>query len=157
MTRDFGDASSGRDAPVSRIRRLGGAVAPFLFFGLFATLPTLTAVSGMNPDPRPRAVEGEPCRTISKAEFLRGWREPARSFRYHGARFERRRGDADCGVGHDGLFGRGYPACTFSAPVALGVVIGRQEAYFAVGPGYTAVIEARPGHVRCVVLGAHRL
>ena len=46
---------------------------------------------------------------------------------------------------------------TIGAPVALGVTLGGRDAYFAVGPGYTAVVEARPEGVRCVVLGVHRL
>lgn len=160
MTRDFG----GRERPrwrrgrrVDYLRDLGGRASLLAGFLIFASLPAMLAISGMQPEPAPRAKGGVDCRRISRAEFLRGWEAPPRTVRYQGVAFARRRGDAECGTGHDGLFGRGFPACAFSAPVAIGVTLGAHDAYFAVGAGYTAVVEARPEGVRCVVLGVHRL
>ena len=160
MAQDFG----GRGRPAWRpgrrmdyLRDLGGRVGLVGGFLIFASLPAMLAVSGMQPAPPPKASGGIDCRRISRAEFLRGWRDPPRTIHYQGIAFARRRGDAECGTGHDGLFGRGFPACEFSAPVALGVTLGGRDAYFAVGPGYTAVVEARPEGVRCVVLGVNRL
>lgn len=54
-------------------------------------------------------------------------------------------------------FADGFAACATAAPVERGVTRGDHQAYFAVGPGFTAIVEARPLGVRCVVVGAHGL
>ena len=129
-----------------------GLIAGFL---LFASLPTAMAVSLGDPngDPVPKAQGGPACRTISKAQFFRGWNADPRTIRFQGVAFSRRRGDAFCGMGHDGRFGAGFPVCEFDAPVELAVAGGGRESYFDVGPGYTAVVEARAAGPRCVITG----
>jgi hypothetical protein len=158
MATDFGDQGRPAWRRGQRLAFAGwvgvriGLAAGFL---LFASLPTAIAVSLGDPngDPVPKAEGGPACRRISKAQFFRGWNADPRTIRFQDVAFSRRRGDAFCGMGHDGGFGAHYPVCEFDAPVELAVASGGRDSYFDIGPGYTAVVEVRPTGPRCVVTG----
>ena len=160
MVRDYGiRPAAPRGGWIRRIARAGmvvGVAGPIL---TLAAIPTLIGLAANAPDPNDpvRAAAGVACRAVSQADFERGWRDPPRAFVFQGARFARRRGDADCSVLHEGPVGRSYPACRFDAPAALAVTVAGRSAYYDIGPGLTAEVEARPGGVRCVVTGRHRL
>ncbi|HSV03838.1 MAG TPA: hypothetical protein VLI41_11610 [Phenylobacterium sp.] len=162
MARDLGDRrapSRRKGRALALIARLGMAVGvggPIL---TLAVIPTLIGVAAGAPDPDnpKRGATGAPCRPVSQAEFERGWKDPPRTFVFQGAAFSRRRGDADCTVLHAGPLGPPYPACRFTTPAAVGVRAAGKAAYFDIGPGLTAEVEARPSGVRCVVTGRHRL
>lgn len=163
MVRDFGGATppTWRQGQRLAVLRLWGGQA-FLAVALLliATLPVAmplsleqTVILGHRRPPPPRA-----CRTISAAEFDRGWKGEAHSFSFSGATFARRRGDADCTARKHGLFGLMgaiYPTCRFDVPFALAVTRGERTSYFAVPPGSTAVVEAAPDGTRCKVTGRY--
>jgi hypothetical protein len=160
MARDFGGGGRSRWRRGERLdvlRRIGGYVAMAAVFVLFAALPTTMTLSlGQAPGPvAPAPADRPACRAVSKAKFLQGWTEPAHVIHFQGVAFARRRGDIFCGVRRDGLFGRTFPVCELDAPVQLGVVIAGRESYWDVGPGWTAVVEARPDGARCVVTGRY--
>ena len=162
MARDYG----GAEAPSwRRGRRLaflwtwGSRVILVTGFLVFASLPTMLALSMGNPpgsDELPKAIVGAPCRAISQAEFYRGWKSGPRTFVFLHATFTRRRGDADC-HGRSDRFASHYPVCEFDAPVQLAVTSEGKHFWFDVGPGATAVIEARPGKARCTVTGRFKM
>jgi hypothetical protein len=158
MATDFG----AKDRPTWRrgqrmafLRWIGGYAGLVAGLLLFASLPTSMALSVGDPngDKPPRAEGGPACPAISKAQFFRGWKAEPRVIHFQGVAFTRRRGDASCGMAHDGLIGRSFPVCEFDAPVELAVAAGGREVYFDVRPGYTAVIEARPDGPRCTITG----
>jgi hypothetical protein len=162
MARDFGGLDRPRWRPgqrgafvwamASRVGLLGG-------FLIFASLPSLLAISSGGPDRGPAKASAftRPCRPITRAEFERGWTEAPRSFTFEGVTFARRRGDADCQGRRAGL-GKGYrPACEFDVPYQLAVTAGGVTSYFAVPPGEAASVETKPGIVRCEVTGRNTL
>jgi hypothetical protein len=158
MARDFGDLDRPRWRPgqrgafvwamASRVGLLGG-------FLIFASLPSLLAISSGGPSRRPALAPAfaPPCRPITRAEFERAWTEPPRSFTFEGVTFARRRGDADCQGRRAGLAEAYRPVCQFDVPYQLAVTVGGLTAYFAVPPGDAASVEAKPGLVRCSVMG----
>jgi hypothetical protein len=160
MAGDFGGGGRSRWRRGERLdvlRRFGGYAVMATVFVLFAALPTSMTLSlGQPPGPVAAAPEGKPpCRQISHASFLRGWREAPHVIHFQGAAFARRRGDIFCGVRRDGLFGKTFPVCELDAPVQLGVTVDELDTYWDVGPGWTAVVEARPEGPRCVVTGRY--
>lgn len=159
MVRDFG----GREEPRWRkgqryayLRQRTGQGVLLFALVLMGLLPVAMPLSleQMNViGHRPKADSGS-CRPISEAEFNRGWTEDPRVFSFSGATFARRRGDADCSAGKHGLFGvmgAIYPTCRFDVPYQLGVTNGGQTRYYAVPPGYTAVVKAAPDGTVCTV------
>ena len=133
MVRDYGTRAAPRGpragwiGGVSRAAMAVGVAGPIL---ALAAIPTLIGLAANAPDPDDpvRAAAGVPCRAVSQAEFERGWRDPPRAFLYRGARFARRRGDADCAVLRAGPVGQSYPACRFDAPAALAVTVAGRSA-----------------------------
>src|SRR4051812_30698722 len=162
MVRDFGAADRPRWRSGQRLafaRDVGGKLFLVTALLLIGTLPVAmplsleqTRIWGHGRPPPPRA-----CRTITAADFDRGWHDEARTFTFSGVTFARRRGDADCTSRKHGLFGvvgAIYPTCRFDVPFALAVTRdGGETRYFAVPPGETAVVEAAPDETRCKVTG----
>jgi len=161
MVRDFGGAARPtwrKGQRLAVLRLWGGQLFLLAALLLIATLPIAmplsleqTRIWGHGRAPPPRA-----CRTITAAEFDRGWHDEARTFSFSGVTFARRRGDADCSAAKHGLFGvigAIYPTCRFDVPFALAVTNGGETRYFAVPPGETAVVEAAPSETRCKVTG----
>lgn len=164
MTRDFG----GRDRPTWRAGRrlelisyLGTKGGLFLGVLLFAVLPTAVAISPIGPEllgAKHRPFRARACQPISEPAFDRGWKEAPRSFTFLGAKFARRRGDADC-QGRKAVFGKvWWPVCEFDVPFQLAVTRGGHTIYYAVPPGFTAIVDARPATpTRCFVTGPNTL
>lgn len=153
MTRDFGSGRSplGQRAELTwRILSHGALVSGLL---LLASLPTMMAApdAPLPEDPPAHSVSGQPCQAISEAKFDWGYHRPARVITYQGVAFARRSGDVSCVVRHEGL--RRFPVCKFSQPIEVSVTADGETAYFEVGGGYTAIVEARREGVRCVVTG----
>lgn len=156
MARDYGGSGPPRWRRGRRMAFLwtwGSRVFLVVGFLIFASLPTMLALSmGGAPEPPPKPPVGPPCRPITQAEFYRGYRELPKTFVFLHTTFTRRRGNADC-HGRSDDFAKHYPVCEFNAPVQLSITSGGKHFWFDIGPGITAVVEARPGTARCTVTG----
>jgi len=161
MTRDFGGDGRPRWRRGERglfIRDRAGAILSMAGFLIFASLPTAFALSGsFHSGASPVQAQAErPCRAITKAEFERGWREAPHSFTFSGVTFERRRGDVECAARKPGGLGKPFVACAFDAPYQVAVAGAGRQAWFEVGAGNMAVVEARREGLRCKVTGRYR-
>lgn len=162
MARDFGAKERPRWRPGDRwasVRFVAARAALIAGFLVFASLPTMFAMSmGSPPDPdeMPKTIVGQPCPTITQAKFYRGYREAPKTFVFLHATFTRRRGHADCRGRSDQLASH-YPVCEFNAPVELAVTLDGKHYWYDVGPGYTAIVEARPTGPRCTITGRFNL
>jgi len=163
MVRDFGGREEPRWRKGQRYaylrQRTGQAVLVFALV-LMGVLPVAMpeSLEEMNIVGRPGSPIGKPCKPIDEAMFNRGWGGRPSTFSFSGVTFARRRGDADCSAGKHGLFGvigAIYPTCRFDVPYQLGVVNGGRTDYYAVPPGYTAVVRAPPEGTRCIVTGRY--
>jgi hypothetical protein len=159
MARDFGAKAPpswrrGQRLATARVR--AGQLFLLACLLLIASLPLAMSVSidqmsGKGPG---GDTGGVPCPPSSEAMFNRGWAGDPLIFTFSGVTFARRRADADCSAGKHGLFGvvgAIYPTCRFDAPFQLAVVDHGRTRYFAVPPGYMAVVEAAPRETRCTV------
>jgi hypothetical protein len=159
MVRDFGGREEPRWRKGQRYAYLrqrvgqGVLIAALLLIGVLP-IAMPESLDEMNVIGKPSKAERGPCRPISEAEFDRGWGGSPSTFTFSGVTFGRRRGDADCTAGKHGLFGvvgAVYPTCRFDAPYDLAVTDAAGSRYFAVPPGYEAVVAAAPGATRCTV------
>jgi hypothetical protein len=159
MARDFG----ARDRPrwrrgqrLAAARDRGSQVFLLACLVLIGSLPLAMSVSieQMNGKGPGADAAGVPCPPITEATFNRGWAGDPLIFTFSGVTFARRRADADCSAGKHGLFGvvgAIYPTCRFDAPFQLAVIDHGRTSYFAVPPGYIAVVDAAPEATRCRV------
>lgn len=162
MARDYGGVDRPRWRPRQRLLFLRYWISHILLvagFIVFASLPTAFALSGGfhsdKPDFDPKAL-GPACRQISEAEFDRGWKKPPKRFHFGDAAFDRRRGDADCITRAPGGIGPPYATCSFEAPVEVAVNFGGRKAWWDVGVGNNAVVDARREGFTCRVTGRFR-
>jgi hypothetical protein len=161
MARDFGASTRPRWRPGQRglfLRHWLGEILLVAGFLVFASLPTALALSGsFHADTQPAKVAGgRSCRSISKAEYDRGWKRLPQRFHFGGATFERRRGDADCFTRMPGGLGPPYATCTFTTPVEVFVEFEGRRAWYDVGVGNSAVVDARRQGLNCIVNGRYR-
>jgi hypothetical protein len=159
VAKDFGAREPARWRPGQRLavaRNRGGQAFLLACLVLIGSLPLAMSVSIEQMNGKgPSAKAGDaPCPVIDAATFNRGWTEDPLIFTFSGVTFARHRADADCSSGKHGLFGvvgAIYPVCRFDAPFQLAVLDHGRTSYFAVPPGYVAVVEAAPQATRCRV------
>jgi hypothetical protein len=161
MTRDFGGVDRPGWRPGQRglfLRHWLGEILLVAGLLVFASLPTALVLSGsFHADTRPaRVTGGRACRAISEAAYDRGWKKPPQRFHFGGATFERRRGGADCFSRAPGGLGPAFATCTFDAPVEVFVAFEGRRAWYDVGVGATAVVDARRQGLNCVVNGRYQ-
>ena len=95
------------------------------------------------------ALQGDPCPTLSKADYEARGAKAKQVFITNDIRYERRFGHADCNVVADG---DGFaPVCQFSGPAMLVVTTPKGAFYFAPGTGRAATVVTRDGTPSCVL------
>ena len=95
------------------------------------------------------ALQGDPCPTLTKADYEAHGAKAKQAFITNDIRYERRFGHADCNVVADG---DGFaPVCQFSGPALLVVTTQKGVFYFAPGTGRAATVITRDGTPSCVL------
>ncbi|MET0273307.1 MAG: hypothetical protein ABW360_09975 [Phenylobacterium sp.] len=99
------------------------------------------------------AIDGDPCPTITAAEFAAKNYRLRMSFDYGGAQFARAAGHVSCAaVAYKGGKGLGeFPVCQFTSPAVVRVVTKQGEFYFVPGVGKPATVSVPHGVGACVL------
>ena len=97
-------------------------------------------------------LSGEPCPTLTKADYEARGAKAKQAFVTNDIRYERRFGHADCNVVDAGGTGNDFaPVCQFSGPALLVVTTDKGAFYFAPGAGRPATVVTRDGVPSCVL------
>jgi hypothetical protein len=150
MVRDYGGVERPRWRGGQRglfIRHWTSQILLVGGFLVFASLPAAFALSGGFHSDRPdfnAKATGTPCRPITEAQFMRGWKQPPRRFQF---------GAADCSAREPGGPGPAFATCSFNAPFEVAVDFDGRKAWYDVGAGNSAVVDARRAGLTCRVTG----
>jgi hypothetical protein len=105
------------------------------------------------------AIDGDPCPTITAAEFAAKKYRLRMSFDYGGAQFARAAGHVSCAaVAYKGGKGLGeFPVCQFTSPAVVKVTTKKGEVYFVPGIGKPATVSVPHGVGACVMNSTFKL
>lgn len=120
--------------------------------GVSAHIRRANAVAASAASVDTSALRGEPCPTLTKADYDARGAKAKQTFITNDIRYERRFGHADCNVvaagGDETAF---VPVCQFSGPALLVVTTDKGAFYFAPGTGRAATVVTRDGVPSCVL------
>ena len=129
---------------------LGAAiVVGMVATGIAAHLRRANAIAASAASVDPAVLAGDPCPTLTKADYEARGAKAKQVFITNDIRYERRFGHADCNVVADG--GGFAPVCQFSGPALLVVTTPKGAFYFAPGTGRAATVVTRDGTPSCVL------
>lgn len=129
---------------------LGAAViVGVIAVGIGAKLRRDNAIAASAASVDMAALQGDPCPTLSKADYEARGAKAKQAFVTNDIRYERRFGHADCNVVAAG--GGFAPVCQFSGPALLVVTTQKGAFYFAPGAGRAATVVTRDGVPSCVL------
>ena len=98
------------------------------------------------------ALQGDPCPTLTKADYEAHGAKAKQAFITNDIRSERRYGHADCSVIAAEKGGTEFiPVCQVSGPSLLTVTTAKGTFYFAPGTGKPATVMTRDGVPSCVL------
>jgi hypothetical protein len=129
---------------------LGGAIlVGIVAVGVGSHLRRANAIAASAASVDSAALAGEPCPTLTKADYEARGAKAKQAFVTNDIRYERRFGHADCNVV---AAGDGFaPVCQFSGPALLVVTTEKGAFYFAPGAGRRVTVITREGVPSCVL------
>ena len=132
---------------------LGAAiVVGMVATGIAAHLRRANAIAASAASVDPAVLAGDPCPTLTKADYEARGAKAKQAFITNDIRYDRRYGHADCSIVKAGGAGNDFvPVCQFSGPAQLVVTTGKGAFYFAPGVGRPATVATRDGVPTCVI------
>jgi len=125
------------------------AVVGIVAVGVGAKMRRDNAIAASAASVDTAALRGDPCPTLSQADYEARGAKAKQAFITNDIRYERRFGHADCNVVAAG--GGFAPVCQFSGPALLVVTTEKGAFYFAPGTGRAATVVTRDGVPSCVL------
>lgn len=131
---------------------IGAIVVGFVTVGISSYLQREGLLAASTAVVRPETLVGEPCPSLTKAEYEARPTKAKQAFISNDIRYERRYGHVECSVIAAADNGTAFvPVCQFTGPALLTVTTAKGTFYFAPGVGKPATVSTRDGVPSCAL------